>query len=279
MNYYVYVYKDPLTLQPFYIGKGKGNRCYNHLKWKHTFKRVRDKITSLEKKGLAPQIDIVAGNLAEDKAYEIEEMLILRYGRKGLDCDGILMNICIGSRPPNYPTRDLLKTYYQLPTLELTSDLIEEVKLFLTNCESRKRYNVLLRNELGKHFIQATQHFPEKYSIPQRLYHIDNNLSEEPVCQYCGGKVNFKLLLTETYATGYSYAMFCSTSCRNKSEFAKEHRYIPTQEYRDRQRETSKRLYTEGKLGALFETNNPMKTETGKINWSLSRKRKKICVS
>lgn len=31
LNYYVYVYSDPDTHKPFYVGKGKGNRVFNHL--------------------------------------------------------------------------------------------------------------------------------------------------------------------------------------------------------------------------------------------------------
>ena len=31
LGYYVYIYSDPDTKVPFYIGKGKGNRCFNHL--------------------------------------------------------------------------------------------------------------------------------------------------------------------------------------------------------------------------------------------------------
>ena len=30
--YYVYALIDPITDLPFYIGKGKNNRCYSHLK-------------------------------------------------------------------------------------------------------------------------------------------------------------------------------------------------------------------------------------------------------
>ena len=31
LGYYVYVYSDPDTHKPFYVGKGKGDRVFNHL--------------------------------------------------------------------------------------------------------------------------------------------------------------------------------------------------------------------------------------------------------
>ena len=31
LGYYVYVYSDPDTQKPFYVGKGKGNRVFDHL--------------------------------------------------------------------------------------------------------------------------------------------------------------------------------------------------------------------------------------------------------
>lgn len=31
LKYYVYVYSDPDTNKPFYVGKGKENRVFNHL--------------------------------------------------------------------------------------------------------------------------------------------------------------------------------------------------------------------------------------------------------
>ena len=32
LGYYVYVYSDPDTHKPFYVGKGKANRVFDHLK-------------------------------------------------------------------------------------------------------------------------------------------------------------------------------------------------------------------------------------------------------
>ena len=31
LGYYVYVYSDPDTRKPFYVGKGKDNRVFSHL--------------------------------------------------------------------------------------------------------------------------------------------------------------------------------------------------------------------------------------------------------
>lgn len=31
LKYYVYVYIDPRNGEPFYIGRGKGNRMFSHL--------------------------------------------------------------------------------------------------------------------------------------------------------------------------------------------------------------------------------------------------------
>ncbi len=99
--YYVYFYIDPQTNLPFYIGKGSGYRLYDHIK-NHTSssKRVQDKISNLRSKNLDPLIEIYKDELTEDEAYDLEKTLISKYGRKGYDQNGILMNICEDYRPP-----------------------------------------------------------------------------------------------------------------------------------------------------------------------------------
>ena len=42
LGYYVYVYSDPDTKQPFYVGKGKGNRVFAHLSDETEKKKVED---------------------------------------------------------------------------------------------------------------------------------------------------------------------------------------------------------------------------------------------
>ena len=83
--YYVYELIDPRTNQPFYIGKGKGRRAKTHL-WEVPETRNRykeNKIESIRKVGLEPKIHYVVENIQDsDLAYEIESLLIKKYGRK-----------------------------------------------------------------------------------------------------------------------------------------------------------------------------------------------------
>lgn len=101
--FYVYQYIDPRTMLPFYIGKGKGDRIFKHLKEdKHNTenKKKYAVIKHLQNMGLEPIIEKVAGNLTEDAAYTLEEQLIKKYGRRDIDEGGILTNICASNRPP-----------------------------------------------------------------------------------------------------------------------------------------------------------------------------------
>ena len=102
-EYYVYQYVDPRNNLPFYIGKGKGARIYYHLT--ETKDRIENKkkyayIKGLKNKGLEPIISKIAENLTSEEAYDLEAKLIRYYGRKGIDENGILTNICEDNRPP-----------------------------------------------------------------------------------------------------------------------------------------------------------------------------------
>lgn len=111
-KFYVYQYTNPLTGLPFYIGKGNGSRWRAHLKeTKDDTDNYRkwSVIEGLRKKGLEPIIEKVASGLGEQEAYDLEEQLIIQYGRIGIDANGILTNrsishdrIMSGPAHPNY---------------------------------------------------------------------------------------------------------------------------------------------------------------------------------
>jgi len=102
-DYYVYKLIDPRTNLPFYIGKGKDDRAYTHLKNNsQTCNPCKDKIINeIYSCNLAPIVDIFLKDLDEKTAYELEEELILDFGRQGIDENGILTNISLHSQPPS----------------------------------------------------------------------------------------------------------------------------------------------------------------------------------
>lgn len=99
--FYVYCYKHPKTLEPFYIGKGKHNRAYYHLS--KALKSEKDNkslcITECQKIikdiNLYPIIEFVGCSLSEKDAFTIEEKNIKIIGRKDLN-KGPLLNITNG---------------------------------------------------------------------------------------------------------------------------------------------------------------------------------------
>lgn len=102
--FYVYLYIDPITYIPFYVGKGTADRKFSHLKETETTtinKRKHAKIQSIIKKGLTPIIFEAASFTSEIEAYNFEEKLIKFFGRKGFDENGVLTNITLNSNPPS----------------------------------------------------------------------------------------------------------------------------------------------------------------------------------
>ena len=103
--YYIYVYIEPQTNIPFYIGKGKNDRAYSHLK--ESFSNTENKkkyayIKGLQNKNLDPLIKFIYFNISEEElAYDLERKLIKFWGRRDLDLGGTLTNICIDNKPPN----------------------------------------------------------------------------------------------------------------------------------------------------------------------------------
>jgi hypothetical protein len=97
-NYYVYIYEDPDTEIPFYVGKGKGTRSVSHIRKAiktNINNHFLNKIRKILKTGKLPIIYTIGKNLNEHDAYQLEIKTIKEIGRKDMG-EGPLTNLTDG---------------------------------------------------------------------------------------------------------------------------------------------------------------------------------------
>src|SRR5690554_2552726 len=75
IGFYVYLYIDPRNEQVFYIGKGRGNRVFSHLRVKDDSEKARI-ISELHKLNIKPQIELLKYGLSEEEALLVEATAI-----------------------------------------------------------------------------------------------------------------------------------------------------------------------------------------------------------
>ena len=83
LKYYVYVYSDPDTKKPFYVGKGKGNRVFDHLSCEDSSEKSA-KIKSILAMGKKPVIEILVHGVDEETAFKVEAAAIDLIGIENL---------------------------------------------------------------------------------------------------------------------------------------------------------------------------------------------------
>jgi hypothetical protein len=93
-NFYVYRYSNPASGEPFYIGKGKGERAWSHLKRKDQH-HLTHKIQKMLREGVLPDIDFIVSEVDEELANLVEQEAISKYGRLNLRT-GLLLNLTNG---------------------------------------------------------------------------------------------------------------------------------------------------------------------------------------
>jgi hypothetical protein len=82
--YYVYAYFEPGCEKPFYIGKGSGQRAYQHrCRCRVSKQRTHfyNKLRSLLQEGIEPQIVLLQEDITEPEAFELERWLIKFFKR------------------------------------------------------------------------------------------------------------------------------------------------------------------------------------------------------
>ncbi len=74
---YVYVYINPKTDKIFYVGRGKGNRCFDHLNLDNIVDSpFEEQIKELLSKSIQPKIEIIRYGLSKYQAKLIEASII-----------------------------------------------------------------------------------------------------------------------------------------------------------------------------------------------------------
>lgn len=80
LGHYVYLYVDPRTNTPFYVGKGRGTRAIAHAKSTEKKKLTRI-IHDIRRDGLEPRIEILSHSMpSEDVAFHVECAVIDAFG-------------------------------------------------------------------------------------------------------------------------------------------------------------------------------------------------------
>lgn len=77
---YVYLYSDPETGEPIYIGKGRGQRAFAHLD-----DISKPRLAELRKLGKRPRIELLKWGLTDEEAHIVEATAIDLYGLDQLD--------------------------------------------------------------------------------------------------------------------------------------------------------------------------------------------------
>lgn len=187
-NHYVYAYLDPtikklyhygdfgFAYEPFYVGKGIGNRMYDHLKVAKGIKKQPptdnihkiNRIRSILKNGVDPIIVVVFKCLREDTALMAEEALIDTIGRRGIG-DGPLVNKTIGGgglRNPTPESREKMSKSHR------GRDPWNKGKTGIYSDETRKKISASLT---GRKSIPLTQYQKDCIS----MVHKNKIVSEE----------------------------------------------------------------------------------------------------
>ena len=134
--YYIYALFDPINNTPFYIGKGKGDRAYQHLKGKDMSNVKKcEKINNLRSLGIEPEVHMIVENIDDESlAYSMEYHMIKNAASYGVE---LTNRVGIDLRPPcrkgtNLSTETRIKIS-KATRGKTKSKMTEETKIKISN--------------------------------------------------------------------------------------------------------------------------------------------------
>lgn len=173
LGYYVYLYIDPRNEQPFYVGKGQGERALSHLS-EAAESRKCARIEELKAEGKAPRIDILAHGLRdEETAFRIEAAVIDLFG---LDA---LTNEVRGWRSlqlGRIPLSELNMYYAATPVIvDVPALLIRINRLYRHNMTAQELYEATRGVwKLGARCAKAQYAFAVFEGVVREVYEIES---------------------------------------------------------------------------------------------------------
>jgi hypothetical protein len=173
LGYYVYLYIDPRSEQPFYVGKGQGDRALSHLS-EEAESRKCTRIAELKAEGKEPRIDILAHGLRdEETAFRIEAAVIDLFG---LDT---LTNDVRGWRSlqlGRLPLSELTMYYAAKPVaVDVPALLIRINRLFRHNMTPQELYEATRGVwKLGARCTKAQYAFAVFEGVVREVYEIES---------------------------------------------------------------------------------------------------------
>ena len=169
-KHYVYIHRNPKTKQIFYVGVGYKGRAWS-FKWGHS----KHYYNYIQKYGL-PIVEMYKTDLTEDEAYELEEQLISKYGRVGIDKDGILVNKSSGGKTSAKGTKQYLTDEWKKKIGDANKGKTkhtDETKQSISSKNSKPVMQCSLDGKLIKEFTSIKQ--ASEYTQIEKML-IDNAL-------------------------------------------------------------------------------------------------------
>lgn len=174
LGYYVYLLINPTTNNVFYVGKGTGNRIFNHINDAISSPLKSDKldiIRSIHSQGKQVKLSIIRHGLTEKEAFEVEAALI-----DFIDI-GELANIVSGHHSYDHGLMSITDVIaqYNAPHIVISEPaiLVTVNRLFRRNMNDDEIYEITRGNwVVGERRNKAKYAFCISYGIVRQVYMI-----------------------------------------------------------------------------------------------------------